>query len=129
MLGHAKIKLYTSSQYMNTWDQESVRERFASTARNAETYANELSRRIKGDPNGQSAYVRELHDEHLAKWFVYDSFACSSCLESREKFLADARVRLASESGRLFTGSFSKDDCFRYWRQYMDALIKEFEKA
>ena len=109
---------------MKNWDSESMRKQFASTAHYAEIYAKELSSRIKKDPKGQSDYVRELHDEHLAKWYVYDSLSFSSCLDSRASFIAEVRSRLDSPFDYRAIGSFSKDNFQKHWRRYMEELLK-----
>ena len=114
---------------MKTWDSESIRKQFAFTAAAAENYAKELSGRITRDPKGQSDNVREIHDEYLAKWYVYDSLSFSSCLESREGFLAEVRCRLASPFDYRATGAFSRDNFEKHWRQYMCALLKGYDAA
>ena len=76
------------ARIMKTWDTKSIRKQFAFTARNAEIYTNELAGRIRQITKERSDYVKELHDEHLAKWYVYDFLSSSSCLESQERLLA-----------------------------------------
>ena len=114
---------------MKTWDSDSARNSFAAIADAAERYANELSRRIKSDPKNQSDYVRELHDEHLAKWYVYDWLAHSSCLESREQLKAEVRSKLDSVFVFQHYGVFNKDNFQKHWRQYMESVLKTYSEA
>ena len=103
-----------------------MRKQFVSEARNAEIYANELAGRIKRNPKGHSDYVREMHDEHLAKWFVYDSVSFSSCLESRETFLAELSSRLGSPSESRAVGAFDRNDFEKHLQQHIARLIKKY---
>jgi hypothetical protein len=98
-------------------------------AANAERYANELSERIKRDPRRDSPFLRETHDEHLAKWYVYDSLSFSNCLESRQELVAEAKRRLAAQFDHRAVGRLSKEDFEKHWRQHMQALIAEYETA
>lgn len=114
---------------MKMWESKEIRKRFATIAADAERYASELSERIKRDPKRDSPFVRETHDEHLAKWYVYDSLSFSSCLESREELLAEAKRRLAAPFDDRAYGKFSNEDFERHWKQYMQAVITEHETA
>ena len=114
---------------MKTWDSDSERKSFASIADAAERYANELSKRIKNDPKNQSDYVREMHDEHLAKWYVYDWLAHSSCVESREQLKAEVRIRIDSNFEFRALGVFNKDNFQKHWRRYMESIIKTYSEA
>ena len=113
---------------MKTWNPESLRKTFLSAAEFAENYANELSGRIKRDAKASSDREKELHDEHLAKWYVYDSFAHNVCLETRESFLAEARSRLDSNYDFRAPGSFNIETFKKFWRQHIQNLINEYEK-
>ena len=112
---------------MKTWEKDSIRRQFASAAERAENYARELAGRIKRDPNGSSDSVKDLHDEHLAKWYVYDSFSYSSCLESRDEFLEEVKMRLETTFDYKMFGCFNLENSQKHWRFCMNRLIREFE--
>lgn len=113
---------------MDTWNAAALRQSFAIAATHAENYAKELSHRIKRDPRQNSPFIRETHDEHLAKWFVYDSFVYSNCVDSRQRFVAAAKRKLAGPAPRGL-GSFSEEDFERHWRAQMQDLISRYEEA
>jgi ADP-ribose pyrophosphatase YjhB (NUDIX family) len=114
---------------MNTWDQEAIRKSFGIAAANAEQYFKELRERIRRDPQRDSPFVRETHDEHLAKWFVYDSLAFSNALRSREALVAEARRRLETGGGHYASGCFNKEDFEKHWTRHMEALIADYDKV
>lgn len=113
---------------MNAWDSATVRNSFAMIAADAERYAKQLSETIKRDPRRDPSFVRETHDEYLAKWFVYDSLSFSDCTESRQKLVAEAKGRLAPQFDERTIGWFSKEDFQKHWKQHLQALIAEYEK-
>ena len=114
---------------MDNWDPESVRKSFEFQAQSAENYANELAARIKHDPRRDSPFTRETHDEHLAKWYVYDSLAVSNCLESRTKLVAEVKRRLSAQFDYRALARFSKEAFEKHWRQYMQLLLTQYEKS
>jgi len=112
---------------MKQWDATALSKSLQFGARMAEQYADKLSAQLKRPKKQDVSHERELHDEHRAKWFVYDSFVGASCLESREKLLAEAKARLAR--GISFTPSnvFNRENFEAFWRKYMAQLIKDVE--
>ena len=128
MLPLAAAHLVLVRQQMNTWDPTAVRKGFAIIAADAERYANQLSERIKRDRKRDSPFVRETHDEYLAKWYVYDSLSFGRCLESRDKLIAEVKSRLAAPFDDRNIGWFSKEDFEKHCKQHMQTLIAEHEK-
>lgn len=112
---------------MSAWDQTAVHKSFLGIARDAERYAKELADRIKRDPRRDSPHVRDTHDEHLAKFFVYDSLAYNRCIESRAALVAELKTRLAGPCEVRAIGRFNAEDFERHWRQYLSFLLREFE--
>ena len=118
----------SSDEDMKDWEPDIILKQFTLTACGAENYAKELADRIKRNPTGYWDREKELHDEHLARWLVYDSFSFTLFLESREKLIAEARARLATKSERYPIGVFNKDNFDKYWRQYMNELIDAYKE-
>jgi hypothetical protein len=114
---------------MSTWDQAAMQKSFHGIALDAERYANELADRIKRDPRRDSPHVRDTHDEHLAKFFVYDSLAYNRCLESRSALVAELKARLAGPCEVRAMGRFKAEDFERHWRSYLSVLLRDFEAS
>jgi hypothetical protein len=115
------------SETMKTWEASAVRDSFEFTANKANQYAHELKERIRRDPKRDSQILRETHDEHLAKWFVYDSLSGCTSLGTREALVAKLKANLANPSDLKGVGQFSKEDFENYWRRHMQNLLKKYE--
>jgi len=110
---------------MEKWDADATRRDFANIAQSAENYANELWTRIRKDGREHSDYEKELHDEHRAKWYVYDSLSLSSSTRSRAALLAEVQRRLDSGFGDPPMHScFNGENFLKFWRQHLMELNK-----
>jgi hypothetical protein len=112
---------------MKNWDSAGLQKHFNLIALNAERYANELAGRIKRDPRGASLHVREMHDEHLAKFYVYDSLAYNRCLETRASLIAELKARLDGPCTLRAEGRFSAEHFEHSWRQHLTFLLKQYQ--
>jgi len=103
-----------------SWNPVSLAKGFETAANSAEQYAQALLLRPK-----MGGREKELHDEHYAKFFVYDYLASVACIDSREQLLqALRRYRAAGPiSGR---GMFDQLRFQAEWHRYIDYLISEY---
>lgn len=109
---------------MKPWDIEALSRRFEAAASSAERYMYECRDKLR---LGRSAQYRVLHDEHLAKFYVYNYLHGRDFLESPKRFLSALKELLNYQEtppSNAFDGKTFLD-----WRQrYIRALIAQTEK-
>src|SRR5947207_2346967 len=108
---------------MKTWDPDSLTKRFIFQAESAERYMLECKSKLH-----RTDRYKELHDEHLAKFYVFNYIHGRTFLATREQFLAELGSFLHAQPtapSEAFDGQ-----CFLTWRQrYIQGLISECHKA
>lgn len=108
---------------MNPWNPESLSKRFETTALSAERYMEECKWKVS-----RTDSYKALHDEHLAKFYVYNYIHGRTFLDSPKSFLAEMNSFLMyteTSPGEAFDA-----ECFLEWRKrYIMGLIAEVKKA
>jgi hypothetical protein len=108
-----------------TWYPEIKRSVFQTAACDAERYQKELAERIKKAPKENLDHLKKLHDEYLAKWFVYDSLSVNLCLESRGKLLEKIKEMLICRPHSPFHDSFDSIYCVKRWEEELEKVWKD----
>lgn len=105
-----------------SWNPKALSDSFRSRADFAERYADELARRKnKGETE------RDLHDEHLAIFYVNDFLVERSFLDSREELVAALREYV--KRGPVSFSTAIDPERFRaHWERVANNLIKEIGK-
>jgi len=103
------------------WAPKKLSDGFKSRAEMAKRYADELWAR----PN-KGSYEKQLHDEHLAEFYVYDFLVERSFLNSPNALVAELREH--QKRGPVFRSTiFDKETYSRYWKLVVENLINEYE--
>jgi hypothetical protein len=115
-------------EVMSAWDPEGTRKRLAAVALDARQSMAAVSKGVWlwQSRKTDSSALKDAYDALLAKQSVYDSLAQSSCLESREKFIAEAAARRASGPESRALGAYDEGNYLRHWKLCMEALIAEY---
>jgi hypothetical protein len=105
----------------DAWDPESMSRSFIFAAESAERYMLECKSKLS-----RSERYKELHDEHLAKFYVCNYIHGRTFLETREKFVAELE--------RMFTEDYPPPHeafnpaTFTTWRKsYIRNLIETYK--
>lgn len=112
-----------SPSTMNPWDEKALSRRFRFAANSAESYMEECKNKVS-----RSERYKALHDEHLAKFYVYNYLPEKLFLSSPKAFLTAMRELLdkkVSPPAEAFDGT-----CFlQYHTRYIEGLIAQVTKA
>ena len=84
---------------MEQWNKEQISQSFRRQAEEAERYCGEVRSKIKHRPS-----YKDIFDEHMAKFYVYNRLHGRTFLDSREELLSELRTML--------TMDFSSAECF-----------------
>ena len=106
---------------MKIWNPESLSSQFLSVAESAERYMLECKMKA-----ATSEAHKALHDEHLAKFYVFNYLHGRTFLATRDAFLSELRSFLHAQPTaphEAFNG-----DHFLAWRQrFITNIIREME--
>jgi hypothetical protein len=101
------------------WNQNELSQQFLCVAQNAEIYLAEISPKAKGN----SAY-RNLFDDHLAKFFVFNYLHGRTFLTSREQLVTELHRML--DFSYPGSGAFDAAEFERFRRVYIEQLMSEY---
>jgi len=108
---------------MKSWDPNGLTKSFIIAAESAERYMKECKWKVK-----RSEGYKALHDEHLAKFYVFNYLHGRTFLETREMLLAELRSFLHAQTTAPIEAFDAQ--CVLTWRErHIQSLITEFEKA
>jgi hypothetical protein len=99
------------------WNPESLSRSFISSAESAERYMRECKSKLS-----RSDRYKELHDEHLAKFYVFNYLHGRTFLETREKFLAELQ-RMLTEKYSAPHEAFDEKTFTTWRRHYVQNLM------
>lgn len=108
---------------MKNWNPESLSERFLFTAESAETYMLEC----KAKAATREAY-KALHDEHLAKFYVFNHLRGLTFFATRDELLSALRSLLNAQPTAP-SEAFEGERFFVHRKAFINALIREMEDA
>jgi hypothetical protein len=104
------------------WNPESMSRSFISAAEDAERYMKQCKSKV-----AQTDRYKELHDEHLAKFYVYNYLHGRTFLETREQFLAELREMVAADYPAPHEAF--DPNTFTTWRKsYIQNLIDAYKQ-
>ncbi|MDI6767101.1 MAG: hypothetical protein QME52_09795 [Bacteroidota bacterium] len=78
------------SQSQPEWNWREVSERFRYETDNAESYLNEVGKKVKANRNYELIF-----DEHLARFYVYNCLHGHTFLETRDMFVEELKRLIA----------------------------------
>lgn len=99
------------------WDPESMSPSFVFAAESAERYMLECKSKLS-----RSDRYKELHDEHLAKFYVFNYLHGRTFLQTREKFIAELE-RMLGEDYAPPHEAFDPQIFTTWRRRYIQNLI------
>ena len=108
---------------MGRWDSERVSRAFLSQAKEAERYCMEVRRKVKLNPG-----YKRVHDEHRAKFYVYNYLHARTFLESREKLVQELERILSCEVIPSPAEYYDLDVFESYRQQYIKAEISKLRE-
>jgi len=104
----------------DNWDEEKISRQFETTARLAENYYKEIQHKLS-----RTNSYKNLSDEHLSKFYIYNSLHGKTFLNSRESFLKHLEFLL--ENVNFAHSYFDKEIYKKYWVIYINELINRFK--
>jgi hypothetical protein len=102
------------------WNPAAAHDYFLHGAEEAERYLREVRSKIKSNPS----YER-VHDEHLAKFYVFNYLHGRTFLDSRESLLRELNTMLRQPVST--TEAYDADRFETYRKSYITELMKKYE--
>ena len=103
-----------------SWSPSGENDYFLRGAQEAERYAQEVRGKVTSNPS-----YKRVHDEHLAKFYVYNYLHGRTCLSSRDELLAELKRML--ELSVSDTSAYDADQFERFRVSYINELIRRYE--
>lgn len=105
---------------MDTYDPTSASKSFAAAAEEAERYLREVRCKLKTNRS-----YEHVHDDHLAKFYVFNYLHGRPFLASREAFLSEL-TRLKSSAFPPPSEVFAPERFERHRQAYLGDLIRRY---
>ena len=106
---------------MSKWDPEQISRQFRFTGDEAERYVLEVKKKIKYN----KSYER-VHDEHLAKFSVFNYLYDRQFIETKESLVAELK-RMLNDPRAPLSEALDPERFTRYWKEYVEQLLSQYE--
>ncbi|MEO9805255.1 MAG: hypothetical protein ABJF04_18500 [Reichenbachiella sp.] len=110
------IQLLCVIRAMESWNPEHLSKSFLFQANEAERYCKEVKSKIDRTPT-----YKQVFDEHLAKFYVFNYLHDRTFLETKELFIKELKNMLSFEVNN--SGCFDFETFERYRKLYINQLI------
>ncbi|ERJ19973.1 hypothetical protein SSPSH_000837 [Salinisphaera shabanensis E1L3A] len=108
---------------MKKYDKESISRGFLRRAEDAERYLREVRAKLKDNPS-----YKHVHDDHLAKFYVYNYLHGRTFLESESMLVAELG-RLQALDFPAPREAFSSERFELYRQAYLNEVLTSFENG
>lgn len=105
---------------MTTWNSDAVSQQFLVQAEDAERYLQEVRVKVKSNSSYQ-----HVHDEHLARFYVFNYLHGRTFLASRDALLKELQS-MAAHAIPAPREAYEGERFGRYRQQYVNLLISQF---
>ena len=109
----------TDNGGMNSWNATSVRDRFRSTALEAEAYLKEIYPKTTGQPE-----YKNLVDDMIAKFYAFDALGARAWNTSAELVIAAQKLLEAEVRD---SQAFDDDNVKRHHRNFLNGVVNQYQ--